>query len=578
MPNYDKYAQNPTTGQIYGLTQNQWVPITKAQYDAAHEGTIGPQVAAPGLKTSPGGSLANRIAFLKKVWPGKPNPAEAAQQWQATKSALPPIAAGVATTPFGGEGVWPIILRILAAGGASGLTTKAMGGSNKESGVSALEQGGLQGLTEGSSSALKMLGKKLLAGAAKDAVTIAGKDFPLIRGQSEAGSTATGKVARGMSESFVGGPIAKRLEQQDQMFKALISDAAAKVGGVKGNPENFIENTFSNAQSVIDKAGKEYDAVAGALPDKLTPEEEKLQAAYERMKGFELPTDPRFKASVMASLTPEEKIAIQNPEEKIVPAAQKYANLQKARSAASAAANAAFKKGLQGGSFADYAARRAETDALDQKIVSLLSKENPALAKQYLAANALHAQGRGIERFGMMLDSLTSGLSKAEAAASGVPVSEIPSQKIDYGRALEAIREFNSRGHFDTDPVLNRLYGKQAANDILRSANLVNKSAKSSLGIVAHYATTVGPAMGAAAEVFRGNPHAAATALATYPALWTVAKLLSYPSFAEPFGKLMASAADTRDASLWAIRSVQAANAILRSPQRPQAQTAAQVQ
>lgn len=492
------------------------------------------------------------------------------------RSEAPPIIGGLATLPFGGEGIWPALLRIFASGASAGATDYALGGKPKEAAKTALEQGALQGGGEAAGSALKFAGSKLLK-----PVKIAEKEFPAIHGQAASTPTAMSKVASGLSESFVGGPISKKLAAQDTGFKALVSGLSESLGGVasKEGSQNFIENTFANSKALIDKASWMYDQVAEGLPGELTEEQKRIKVlnqatvfggrkAGARAGAISLSellgsASPEAARNIMASLGTEETEAIEAGLDETATPREKYQALQKLRSSVSQAANRAFQRGLgPNGTMADYAELSNEVRNLDGQISNLVTKDGSReLAKLYREAQNTHATARTLERFGVILDSLTSNVSAAEAKASGIPTSEIHPQQVNYGRLLEKIREFNQAGHFDTKPTLAKLFGDNGARDILRSLNLMSNVGRSNIGIIAHYLTTYGPALGAGEGLLRGRPEQALTSLAIYPAIWAVAKLMSYPSFSDAFGHFLLSGSGTKESALWLTRAVQAARA-----------------
>jgi len=510
------------------------------------------------------------------------SPEERARQEKEARNSLASIAAGLVTLPFGGEGIWPLVARIAAAGtGAMGAET-AMGASKKEAIKSGVEQAVLQGTGEGASALISKAGKAIASRATKS--VIGGEEFPAIRGQAAQTPTVSGKVARGMGESFVGGPVAKKLAQQDLFFKGLISKTAESIGGVRAtDPANFIESTFDNSKAILDKASAGYDEIRSALPNELTKEQMNKQVLQEAsvfggrgstgvkdvLKNASPQDTDRIIANLRRSGLSDEEIYGENEglrdftEGKILTPREKFTALQKLRSQTSQAASRAYKRGLSSsGSMAEYGELSKEVDNIDGQILSTLRGYDTKLAKQFLTAKELHAQGRTLERFGTMLDSLTSGLSKAEASAKGIPSSELHAQSVNYGQLIEKIREFDSRGHFGSTSTLEKLFGKDGASGISRSVNLINNASKSNVGIVAHYLTTYGPAVGAGMELFRGRPEEAAMSAAAYPAMWAVTKLLSYPSFAEPFGKFLQASAGSKDAALWLTRAVQAGREI----------------
>lgn len=567
---YTQTATNPKTGEKVGWNGTAWVPIPKAQTSS------GPPFTGPN-------AINDAIAWVRS------HPQDAAKGVEQSKKLeremAPPIVAGIATIPFGGEGVWPILARIAAAGVSAGATDIAAGGTKKEAAVTAAEQGGLQGVGEGASGLLAKLGKRIVSRAPR--VVMEGEEFPAIRGQAKSTATVFGKVSRGLGESFVGGPVETKLAQQDAFFKTAISKAAESQGGVRAvDPANFIENTYANAKALLNKSSEQYTAIRDALPNELTPQQIERQALESasvfKGRGGTSPSDlkeifrhasPKDVDAIISNLKrsgfSDEEIYGENPElgklenGEIVTAREKFSALQKLRSQTSQAASQAYKRGLSGGSMADYGELIHEVDALDKEIVSTLSQSDPKLAKQFIAAKELHAKARTLENFGMMLDGLTTGLSKAEAQAKGIPISEVHPQSVNYGRLIEKLREFDSRSHFDSPSVLQKLFGKSGADSVLRSANLINNASKSNVGIVAHYLTTYGPAIGAGTELLRGRPEEAAMSAAAYPVMWSIAKLLSYPSFAEPFGKFLQASAKSKEASLWAIRAAQAGRKIL---------------
>ncbi|HEV2521031.1 MAG TPA: hypothetical protein VGT24_01510 [Candidatus Acidoferrales bacterium] len=526
-------------------------------------------------------AIQDAVAWVKS------HPEDAAKAVEESKKTLrsqaPPVVAGMATLPLGGEGVWPVIARIAAAGGSAGLTDLGLGGTKKEAAITAAEQGGLQGAGEGFSALLSKMGRLLVAKSPK--ISIGGEDFPLIRGQASPKPTVVSKVTRGMGESFVGGPVEKRIAAQDTFFKTVISKAAESQGGVRAaDPTNFVENTYANAKALLDKASGQYDAIRESLPNELTKEQLRRQALESatvfkgRAAGLSrkpVELTEMFKSSmmkpeviqqIMGELDPGEMELITKAEEPIASPREKFTALQKLRSATSQAARSAYKRGLSGGSMADYGELSREVERLDGEMVSTLKSSDPELVSQFQAAKEFHAKGRELENFGMMLDSLTSGLSNAEASARGIPASELHVQSINYAQVIEKLREFDSRSHFSSASTLQRLFGKSGADSVMRSVNLINNASKSNIGIVAHYLTTLttyGPAVGFGTELLRGRPEEAAMSAAAYPVMWSVAKLLSYPSFSEPFGKFLQASAGSKEASLWAIRAAQAGRKIL---------------
>lgn len=579
---FDKFAKDPKSGQLWGLSDNQWVKITPEQYRAAHGTAQSAEPKSPFPFTGPN-AIQDAIAWVKAH--PKEMPGYVEQSKQEERQQAPPLVAGLATLPFGGEGIWPLVARIAASSGAAGLTDLGLGGNKKEAAVTAAEQGGLQGAGEGIGSVIGKLAKYVLS-KAPPKVIVGGAEFPLVRGQQEVTPTVAGKITRGMGESFVGTPISSRLTAQDTAFKSLISKSAEAIGGVRGSdPANFVENTFDNAKALVNRASQNYNAIREALPNELSAEQIRRQslesAAVFKGKGAVGASDlkelfrhanPRDVDSIIANLKrsgfSDDEIYGENEElkemteGKLLTPRGEFTALQKLRSQTAQAMSQAYKRGMSGGSFADYAELRSDVERVDRQIAASLERYNPKLAKQFFAAKAIHAQGRSLEEFGTMLDSLTSGLSRAEYGSAGLPSSELHPQAINYSQALEKIREFSAKSRFGTSDGLQKLFGKQGAQDILRTVNLIGNAAKSNMGIIARYATTYGPAVEGAAQILRGRPEEAAFSLAAYPALWAVAKLLSYPSFAEPFGKFLRAGAGSKDAALWLVRSEQAARKV----------------